>query len=112
MRAKPGPLGVVFKVKPAYGNGRCVDSVSSRSQLLNRIVEWDELAFVNGKPTTEESLAAARGILEEEDDGQTERVLVFRCLRATGKGWGLRGTAPPEGSGGVSNWGPGLHPQR
>ena len=99
VRAKPGPLGVVFKNRPIFGNGRCVDSVSSRSQLLNRVACWDELAFVNGKPATEESLAAARGILEEEDDGRTERVLVFRCLRATGAGPGLRGTAPPEGSG-------------
>ena len=105
VRAKPGPLGVVFKRKPIFGNGRCVDSVSSRSQLLNRIAEWDELAFVNGKPATEQNLAAARGILEEEDDGQTERVLVFRCLRATGAGPGLRGTAPPEGSGKASIFG-------
>ncbi|KAH8089988.1 hypothetical protein JL720_6284 [Aureococcus anophagefferens] len=70
--ASPGPLGVHFKAGTA-----AVAELSPGSQLAGEVEIGDVLESVNGRPATAASLAARRGILEENDDGETPRTLVF-----------------------------------
>ena len=66
----PGPVGLRFR-------GTTVYEVLPSSSLKTVVFPGYVLKTVNGRTATAESLLAARGILEINDDGRTPRTLVF-----------------------------------
>ena len=70
VRAPPGPVGLRFR-------GTTVAEVLPTSPLRGQVSPGYVLLTVNGAEATAESLLAARGVLELNDDGKTPRTLVF-----------------------------------